>query len=102
MIADMCINASIDGRKIVLPFFIIDIDNSLRSEQHGIAAIAGRHYAIEHINAQRNTFQYVPGRTHAHEVTGLVGRQVIATQVRTARIAYCQVPQHLTRQWHCR
>ena len=46
-------------RKIVLPLLVADIDCTLTRKQLPVTTIAGRHYAIEHINTSRNTLQDV-------------------------------------------
>ena len=46
-----------------------------------MAGVAGGQHAVEHIDAQGNTFQDVDRRAHAHQVAGLILGQDLADQV---------------------
>src|SRR5215217_7983415 len=81
IVTGFAIQPTIDWRKIILPFFIVDINNAFGSKKHGVAAIAGRHNAIKHIHTQAYTFQYIPGGAHTHEVAGAGDRKGFATQL---------------------
>src|SRR5437763_13406713 len=59
----------VDGGKICLPFFVINVDHAFSGKEHGVAAIARWHDAVEHINTQGNAFEYVPWRADTHQVT---------------------------------
>ena len=65
-------SVGIDGREIVFPLLVAHVHRAFVGEEHGITAVAGGHYAVEHINAPLDGFQYVAGCSHAHQVAGLV------------------------------
>ena len=49
IITHFTINPIINRRKIIFPFFVINIYYAFAGKQHSIAAIPGRHYTIKHI-----------------------------------------------------
>ena len=80
MLAHLIRQSRIDGREIVLPFLVINIDNTLCGKEHGIPAISGGHHTIKHIHSQRDAFQQVPWSTYSHQVAGFVFRQEAAAE----------------------
>ena len=44
-------------------------------ERQAVAAVAGRHHAVEHVDAARHRFEKVVGRADAHQVARPVRRQ---------------------------
>ena len=79
VVAYFTVDAVVEGRKVFFPLLIVDVDDPFAGKQHGISAIAGGHHTIKHIYPKTNVFQNVPGCAHAHEVAGLLRRQVCAT-----------------------
>ena len=67
----------VNGRKIVFPFLVFDVDDALARIKHPMPGIAGGQHAIEHINAQCDALQQVFWRTDTHEVARFVGGQNI-------------------------
>src|SRR5690554_3785560 len=65
----------IDGRKVLLPFFIAYVYDALGGKQHPVATVTRWHHTIEHIHPKRNGFQNIGRGTYAHQITRLVGRQ---------------------------
>lgn len=62
----------INGAEIFLPFFVININNAPGGKKHRISPVSRRHYAVKHVNAIPDTFQKIPGRSHAHQVAWLL------------------------------
>ena len=81
IITDFTIQSFINGRKIIFPFFIINIDDPFAGKQHCIAAVAGWHHTVKHINAHADTFQDIPGCAHSHQVSWFFFGQMIATPI---------------------
>ena len=69
----------IQFREVILPFLVAQIHHAVPGEDHAVAAVAGRHHAVEHVDAAFDGFQNVPWRADAHQVTGLVCRQDVVT-----------------------
>ena len=69
------VSVGVDGREVVFPFLVTDIDGAETGEKLPVASVAGRHDAVEHIHAAFDSFQQVYRRTDTHQVTGLVFRQ---------------------------
>ena len=66
------------GREVVLPLLVAHVHRTLVGEEHGVAPIAGRHHAVEHVDTTLNGFQDVLGRTHTHQVARTVlGQDVV-------------------------
>ena len=80
----------VDGRKIIAPFAVADIDNAFAGVHHAVPRIAGRQYAVEHIDTPRNAFQNVFRRTDAHQVTRLVFGQNGGNQFRHGIHIFCR------------
>src|ERR1700749_1790588 len=59
---DRTVDPFIKNGKILLPFFIVDIDHPRGSEQHSISSVTGRHYTVEHIDAPIDAFKDIPWR----------------------------------------
>jgi hypothetical protein len=70
----ICLNR----REVVFPLFVAHIDDAIFGKKHAVAGITGRHYAVEHINPQRDIFQNIHRCTHAHQVSGLALGEDIA------------------------
>jgi hypothetical protein len=81
VVAHGTVNAFVEGGEVPFPFFIVDVDDAPGGEEHGVAAVAGGHYAVEHIHAEGNAFEYVPGGAYAHEVAGPVLGQGFAAKL---------------------
>jgi len=62
--ADGARHILIDRGKIIFPFLVVDIDHSLRSKKHSVSSVPGGHHTIEHIHANGNAFQKIPGRSN--------------------------------------
>ncbi len=69
-------------RKIVPPFVVADIDDAFAGIHHAVPCIPGRQNAVEHIDAPRDSFQYIFRRTDAHQVARFVFRQNFGNQFR--------------------
>ena len=54
---------------------IAQVDLAEPGERHAVTAIAGRHHAIEHVDAARDRFQHVIGRADAHQIARPILRQ---------------------------
>ena len=65
----------IDGREVVRPLAVLDVDDTFGGKQHPVAAVAGRHHAVHHVDTAVDGFQDVGRRADAHQVAGSVGRQ---------------------------
>ena len=61
-----------NGRKIILVFFVVDIDNAVVGEKMAMAGITAWHNAIEHINTAPNRFDNVGWGANTHKITGLI------------------------------
>lgn len=72
MIAHSTFNPIIYWREIILPFFVVNIDDSPGGEQHGIPSIPCRHDAIEHIYTKRNCLKDIPWSAHTHQISRLL------------------------------
>ena len=72
----------INGREIVLPLFVFDVDNALGGVDHAVPGIAGGHHAVEHVNAAGDAFQDIFWGTDAHKVPGFVCGQDLGHQLR--------------------
>ena len=57
---------------------ILDLDVAKAGEEPAVARVAGRHHAVEHVDAVRHARHQVFRRAHAHQVVRLVGRQLRA------------------------
>ena len=49
-----------------------DLDHPVMGEEMAVAGIAGRHHAVEHVDATAHPFHQVLRLAHAHQVAGLV------------------------------
>lgn len=68
----------LDGREVVSPFAVADIDGALGGKEHAVASVAGWHDAIEHIDPSLDAFEDVDGGADAHEVAWAVfGEDVV-------------------------
>jgi len=63
----------VDGREVRGPFGVAHIQGALAGEEHGVAAIAAGHHAVELIDAEGDGLEDVLGGTDTHEVAGAVG-----------------------------
>ena len=66
----------IDGAVVQLVLGVFDVDDTLGSEQMSVTGIAGGHDAVEKVHAPGYPFDDVGGRTHSHEIPGLVRRHM--------------------------
>ncbi len=55
---------------------VLQVDRAEPAEREAMPAVAGRHHAVEHVDAARHRLHQVVGRADAHEVARLVRRQV--------------------------
>ena len=69
---DVGVPVGIDGREVILPFLVAHVDRPEAGEQLPVAPVAGRHDAIEHVDAPLNRLQDIDGRTDTHQVARLV------------------------------
>jgi hypothetical protein len=79
IIAHRALDSVIDGRKIIFPSFIVNIDHSFGCKEHGIPSIPRGHDTVKHIDPQRNCFQNIPWSANTHQVTRFIPGQQIAT-----------------------
>ena len=69
----------IEFGEVILPFLIAEVHHALPGKDHPVASVAGRHDAVEHIDASFDSFEDVPRRSDAHEVTGFgLGQDIVA------------------------
>ncbi len=61
--------------EIYLPLLVAHVHRTVVGEEHGVAAVAGRHYAVEHVHASLDGFENVLRCSYAHEIARLVLRQ---------------------------
>ena len=52
---------------------VAQIDLAEAGKRHAVAAVTGRHHAIEHVDAARDRFQQILGRADAHQVARAIG-----------------------------
>lgn len=64
---------------------VLDLDVAVAGEQVAVAGIAGRHHAIEHVDAGGDRIHQVLRRADAHQVARLVGRQLRRRMGKNAR-----------------
>ena len=62
----------VEGREVGLPLLVAHVHRALVGEEHGVAAVARGHHAVEHIDTAGDALQQVLGRAHTHEVARLV------------------------------
>ena len=75
--------AQVERAVVVAVAAVADLDVALGREQPAVARVAGRHHAVEHVDAGLDAVEQVFRRAHAHQVARLVGRQ-----------PWCGVAQH--------
>ena len=56
-------------------------EHAFACEEHAVAGVARRHYAVEHIHASTNQFEQVPRSSDSHYVARVVFRQVVCAEV---------------------
>ena len=54
---------------------VAQIDLAEAGERHAVAPVAGRHHAVEHVDAARHRLQQILGRADAHQVARAIRRQ---------------------------
>ena len=54
---------------------VLDIDRTEAGESEAVSAVAGRHHAIEHVDAAGDRFEKIGGRADAHQIPRPLGRQ---------------------------
>ena len=69
--------AWIQLREVVLPFLVTQVHHTVPREDHAVAAVAGRHHAVEHIYAPLDGLEDIPGCSDAHEVARFILRQYV-------------------------
>ena len=62
----------VDGVEAGFPLFVFNVDGAVGSEEKSVAAVAGGHYAVEHVNAAFDGFENVGRSADAHEVAWAV------------------------------
>ena len=67
-LVDVACAAGVDGREVVGPLGVAHVERALGGEEHGVAAVARRHDAVEHVDAEADGFEDVGGCAYAHEV----------------------------------
>ena len=67
--------AGVYGREVVRPFGVAHVKHALGGEEHGVAAVARGHHAVEHIHAALYGFEDIYRRANAHEIARAVGGQ---------------------------
>ena len=65
----------IQRRKVVFPFLITQVHNTILCEQHGITPVTRRHHAVEHVDSTLYAFKDIHRRADPHQITWLVFRQ---------------------------
>ena len=58
--------------EIHLPLLVAHVHRTIIGKEHRIAAVAGWHYAVEHINTALDGLEQVLGSSYAHQVARLV------------------------------
>jgi hypothetical protein len=71
----------VNGRMLVFPLLVADIDDALGCVKVAVAGVAGRQHAVEHVNAEGDAFEDVHRGADAHQVAGLVLWQDAADQL---------------------
>lgn len=61
--------------EVFLPLLVAHVHRALIGEEHGVAAVTGRHYAVEHVYAALDGFEDVLRGSYAHQISRLVFRQ---------------------------
>ena len=67
--------AGVYGREVVRPFGVAHVEHALGGKEHGVAAVARGHHAVEHIHAALYGFEDIYRRANAHEIARAVGGQ---------------------------
>ena len=65
----------VDRGEIPLPLLVAHVHPPLPGEQHAVAAVAGGHHAVEHVDAAGNALQQVFGCPHSHQIARPVLRK---------------------------
>ena len=73
-LANGAIAIFVDGTGVKLIFEIIKVHQALTCEKVAVAGVAGRHYAIEEVDASVNRLQNIHGGSDAHEIAGFILR----------------------------
>ena len=76
MLASITSAFRIQRARVQLVLRVLDLDVAILGEQHAVARVARRHHAIEHIYALRHRRHQVFRRTHPHQITRLILRQL--------------------------
>src|SRR5690606_16766026 len=74
--AGMAAAALLDRARVLLVLRVADADGAGRSEVVAVARVAGRHDAIEHVDAARDRLDQVLGPADAHQVAWALARQL--------------------------
>ena len=65
-------SVGVNGREVGFPLLVAQVHRAVVGEQHGVAAVASGHDAVEHVDAALYAFEYVLRCAHAHEVARTV------------------------------
>ena len=68
-------DARVNRAEIGFPFRVFDVDDAFGREKLAVPGVARRHHAVEHVDAERDAFEDVRGRTDPHQITRFVGGQ---------------------------
>ncbi len=63
---------------------VTDFHHAIGHEQMAVARVAGRHDAVEHINAATHAFNQIFRFTHAHQVSWFICRDLRADMFQNA------------------
>ena len=74
-VVDGGISVGVKRTEVAGPLRVAEVDGSLAGKYLAVAAVAGRHHAVEHIDAQSDGLENVGGGSDPHEVARAVGRQ---------------------------
>ena len=67
----------VDRREVISPFFVFHIHNAIAGEEHTIATIACRHYAVEHIHSTFDAFEQIGWSAYSHQISWFVFWQYV-------------------------
>ncbi len=65
----------VNRTEVHLPLLVAHVHRALVGEEHSVAAVTGRHYAVEHVDTTLDGFEDVLWSSYAHQVARLVLRQ---------------------------
>ena len=71
---------------------VAQIDLAEAGERHAVAPVAGRHHAIEHVDAARDRLHQILGRADAHQIARAIRGSAGAVSSIIASITACGSP----------